>query len=119
MPGFSHDDQQLLAFLALGHQGTLAKVRPYAPGRERWLALCCLRLAVLLLRRREPLRRPAPDSARAQAHACACRMSCRTGSRPGPLSGFQLKRESRDLAQGGVRAGNRQRRALRPDALTG
>ncbi|MGX5658459.1 Ppx/GppA phosphatase family protein [Castellaniella ginsengisoli] len=55
MPGFSHDDQRLLAFLALGHQGRLAKVRDYAPDRARWLALCCLRLAVLVLRRREPL----------------------------------------------------------------
>lgn len=54
MPGFSRDDQRLLAFLALGHQGRLGKVRSYAPDRNHWLALCCLRLSVLLLRRREP-----------------------------------------------------------------
>lgn len=53
MPGFSRDDQSLLAFLTLGHQGKLGKVRNAQPTRARWLALACLRLAVLLLRRRE------------------------------------------------------------------
>jgi exopolyphosphatase/guanosine-5'-triphosphate,3'-diphosphate pyrophosphatase len=55
LPGFSRDDQRRLAFLALGHQGRLGKVRSYAPDRLHWLALCCLRLAVLLHRRHEPL----------------------------------------------------------------
>lgn len=54
MPGFSRDDQELLAFLALGHQGKkLGKLRDRSPSRARWLTLCCLRLAVLLHRRRE------------------------------------------------------------------
>lgn len=52
MPGFSRDDQHLLAFLVLGQQGRLAKVRAYAPQRLHWLSLFCLRLAILLLRRR-------------------------------------------------------------------
>src|SRR5690606_743989 len=92
MPGFSRDDQELLALLALGHQGRLAKVRPYAPDRARWLALCCLRLAVLLLRRREAL---GPLSLQLQAHAqpIALRIPADwLSSRP--LSGFQLKREA-------------------------
>ncbi|MBV6273496.1 exopolyphosphatase [Alcaligenaceae bacterium CGII-47] len=55
MPGFSRDDQSLLAFLALGHQGKLGKLRNAQPSRARWLALACLRLAVLLLRRREDI----------------------------------------------------------------
>lgn len=55
MPGFSRDDQALLAFLTLGHQGKLGKVRNAQPSRARWLALACLRLAVLLLRRREDI----------------------------------------------------------------
>ncbi|MFA5664662.1 exopolyphosphatase [Castellaniella sp.] len=59
MPGFSHDDQKLLAFLALGHQGRLAKVRTYRPDAARWLALLCLRLAVLFLRRRNATDIPA------------------------------------------------------------
>ncbi|MGB3277546.1 MAG: Ppx/GppA phosphatase family protein [Castellaniella sp.] len=92
MPGFSRDDQRLLAFLALGHQGRLAKVRGYAPDRARWLALCCLRLAVLLLRRREPLG-ALPLNLQAQdqhitldipAHWLAAH----------PLSGMRLKKEA-------------------------
>jgi len=61
MPGFTREDQALLAFLTLGHQGKLSKLRPLAPSRQRWLTLLCLRLAVQLLRRRstsgeQPLR---------------------------------------------------------------
>lgn len=53
MPGFSRDDQELLAFLAQGHQGKLGKLRERSSDRSRWLALCCLRLAVLMHRGRE------------------------------------------------------------------
>ena len=92
MPGFSHDDQRLLAFLALGHQGRLAKVRSYAPDRARWLALCCLRLAVLLLRRREPLGAlPLRLDVHAQ-HVCLHIQPGWLAARP--LSGFQLKKEA-------------------------
>lgn len=92
MPGFSHDDQQLLAFLALGHQGKLAKVRAYAPSREQWLALCCLRLAVLLLRRREA-RDTLPIRLSAQAQHIT--LSVPAGWLPAhPLSGFLLKGET-------------------------
>lgn len=55
MPGFSNDDQALLAMLVMGHQGKLNKLRNREPTREKWIALLCLRLAVLLLRRRESL----------------------------------------------------------------
>lgn len=92
MPGFSHDDQQLLAFLALGHQGKLAKVRAYAPSREQWLALCCLRLAVLLLRRREA-HDPLPFGLDAQAQQIT--LSVPAGWLTAhPLSGFLLKGET-------------------------
>jgi len=53
MPGFSHADQSLLALLALGHQGKLGKLQSLVHSREQWLAILCLRLAVLLFRRRE------------------------------------------------------------------
>lgn len=53
MPGFSNDDQFLLARLALGHHGKLSKFPTQEPTRNRWLTLLCLRLAVLLARRRE------------------------------------------------------------------
>lgn len=53
MPGFSNDDQALLAQLALGHHGKVSKLPVREPTRNRWLTLLCLRLAVLLCRRRE------------------------------------------------------------------
>ncbi|MYN13263.1 exopolyphosphatase [Pusillimonas sp. TS35] len=53
MPGFSNDDQMVLSRLALGHQGKLSKMRQFEPTRARWLALFSLRIAVLLLRRRD------------------------------------------------------------------
>src|SRR3546814_14406527 len=56
MPGFSNDDQAVLAMLVLGHQGKITKLQAYEPSRAKWLALLCLRLAALLLRRRENLR---------------------------------------------------------------
>src|SRR3546814_18858282 len=52
MPGFSRADQQLLALLALGHQGKLGKLESLVRDRSQWVAILCLRLAVLLLRRR-------------------------------------------------------------------
>jgi len=52
MPGFSTHDQALLSAFALGHQGKLPKRMP-EDTRGHWLALFCLRLAVLLCRRRE------------------------------------------------------------------
>ena len=54
MPGFSTDDQAMLSAFALGHQGKLPKHMP-EDTRGHWLALFCLRLAVLLCRRRESL----------------------------------------------------------------
>ena len=54
MPGFSTHDQAQLSAFALGHQGKLPKQIP-DDSRERRLALFCLRLAVLLCRRREDL----------------------------------------------------------------
>lgn len=55
MPGFSRDDQAVVALLALGHLGKLGKLMERVPSRGQWMALLCLRLAVLLSRRREDL----------------------------------------------------------------
>ncbi|CAM4070797.1 exopolyphosphatase [Bordetella tumulicola] len=52
MPGFSRADQQLLALLTLGHQGKLTKLESMVRNRSQWIAILCLRLAVLLMRRR-------------------------------------------------------------------
>ena len=57
MPGFSNDDQALLALFALGHHGKIGKLMARGPAHSTWLTLLCLRLAVLLSRRRED-----PDS---------------------------------------------------------
>lgn len=54
MPGFSTHDQMRLSAFALGHQGKLPKHMPEDTRSSR-LALFCLRLAVLLCRRREDL----------------------------------------------------------------
>lgn len=57
MPGFSNDDQELLAQLALAHHGKLSRL----PGKPRndvkWRAILCLRLAALLFRRRQSMTR--------------------------------------------------------------
>ncbi|AZY48446.1 exopolyphosphatase [Bordetella avium] len=53
MPGFSQADQRLMAMLALAHQGKLAKAEPLVRSRGQWIAILCLRMAVLLMRRRE------------------------------------------------------------------
>ena len=55
MPGFSKDDQALLAFLSLGQQGRLDKLKNPTTNRAEWLALLCLRLSAMLMRRREDL----------------------------------------------------------------
>ncbi|MBX7021490.1 exopolyphosphatase, partial [Providencia rettgeri] len=53
MPGFSNDDQALLSFLSLGHQGKLGKLKRFESTNAWWLTLLSLRLAVMLMRRRE------------------------------------------------------------------
>lgn len=93
LPGFSRDDQRRLGFLARGHRGKLHKMRKYEPDRAHWLALCCLRLAVLLLRSRLPLDGVRP--LRLQSHA---RRICLTIDRvwleSRPLSRLALKTEA-------------------------
>lgn len=58
MPGFSRQDQTLLALLALGHQGKLAKLQELVNHEEQWIAILCLRLAAILYRRREDIDSP-------------------------------------------------------------
>jgi len=64
MPGFSRTDQARLAMLVLGHSGKLGKL---SQARDvEWRVLFCLRLAVLLCRRRAVLDLPAISVAEAQ-----------------------------------------------------
>ena len=55
MPGFSEAEQELLSFLTLGHQGKLDKLLAEAPTRAKWRLTLCLRLAVVFMRRRQPV----------------------------------------------------------------
>lgn len=55
MPGFSKDEQTLLSFLTLGHQGRLSKLKRFEAPTSWWYAMLCLRLAVILMRRREDI----------------------------------------------------------------
>lgn len=59
MPGFSKTDQSLLATFVVAHTGKLGKVQDSLKTRQQWMAVLCLRLAVLLCRRREELQRVA------------------------------------------------------------
>jgi exopolyphosphatase/guanosine-5'-triphosphate,3'-diphosphate pyrophosphatase len=53
MPGFSEDEQARLATLVLGQSGGLTKMRPALPTFDDWMRVLCLRLAVVLHRRRD------------------------------------------------------------------
>ena len=55
MPGFSRVDQEVISLLALGHQGKLHKLESVVRTYSQWIALLCLRLSVLLFRRREDI----------------------------------------------------------------
>jgi len=57
MPGFSKTDQAFLATLVLAHTGKLGKVQDLVKTRDQWMAVLALRLAVLLCRRREEIKR--------------------------------------------------------------
>jgi len=66
MPGFSRTDQARLAMLVLGHCGKLGKL---SQARDvEWRVLFCLRLAVLLCRRRAVLDLPPIAVADAQSY---------------------------------------------------
>jgi len=99
MPGFTREDQALLAFLVLGHQGKLSKLRSLKPSRQRWLTLLCLRLAVQLLRRRSvgsqrPLRLSVSDNT-VRIHVPKAWLHAH------PLSAYTLQNEAREWDKAG------------------
>ena len=53
LPGFSGDEQRLMALLVLGQSGGLRKIRLKEPSPAEWLPILCLRVAVILQRRRD------------------------------------------------------------------
>ncbi|CAM4369125.1 exopolyphosphatase [Bordetella tumbae] len=91
MPGFSRADQQLLALLALGHQGKLAKLEMLVRDRSQWVAILCLRLAVLLMRRRTDIPQlPLSVSVRGESIVVRVKQEWLTKH---PLSDFTLRAE--------------------------
>ena len=59
MPGFSRREQVVLGQIVLGHRGDMAKLLPYVNDRMLWLAMVCLRMAVLFYRSRNDIVLPA------------------------------------------------------------
>lgn len=61
MPGFSRMDQAKMAALVLGHSGKVSKMPGKVTDDNDWLALFCLRIAVLIYRRRSDSPPPAME----------------------------------------------------------
>lgn len=97
MPGFSRHDQSLLALLALGHTGKLNKVRSRSPSQGTWLTLLCLRLAVLLLRRRKEYD-ALPLTLSASGNNVKVEVR-RSWLRNHPLSDYSLQSEKKEWAK--------------------
>ncbi|MBU6271076.1 MAG: Ppx/GppA family phosphatase [Betaproteobacteria bacterium] len=60
MPGFSQNEQARMASLALGQGGGLRKMRGAITDERDWLMLLCLRVAIILHRRRDGEEVPLP-----------------------------------------------------------
>ncbi|PLC51404.1 exopolyphosphatase [Pollutimonas subterranea] len=99
MPGFSNDDQIMLSLFALGHQGKLGKLQARDPSRDKWLTLFCLRLAVLLSRRRDD-REPMPISIQANGHSIRVNAD-ESWLQKHPLTEFSLQAEKREWNKAG------------------
>lgn len=99
MPGFSRADQQLLALLALGHQGKLGKLEPLVRNRAQWVAILSLRLAVLLFRRRGEIE-PLPLTASMRNDSIVVRVN-RDWLAHHPLSDFTLRAEEAEWSKVG------------------
>ena len=100
MPGFSNDDQAQLSAFALGHQGKLPKRIP-EDSRNRRLALFCLRLAVLLCRRRDDLGDQPPLRLTVQAKRIIIRAS-EQWLESRPLTAYSLEGERIEWKKAGL-----------------
>lgn len=100
MPGFSNDDQSMLALFVLGHHGKFNKLSLLDPTREKWLTLLCLRLAVLLCRRREDHKAGLPITLQAQGQQITLK-AAKSWLDAHPLSEFSLQAETVEWAKAG------------------
>ena len=101
MPGFSKDDQSLLAFLTLGQLGKLEKRKLHHAQRADWLTLLCLRLSIMLMRRREDLD-SLPLSVQTSTHGATI-YADKTWITTRPLSEYSLRTEQSEWAKADVR----------------
>jgi len=92
MPGFSTAEQALLATLALAHQGKLDKVQMRVRDSQQWLAILSLRMAVLLMRRRQDSA-SLPLSLTVQGEHLIIMKVCRQWLAERPLTEFSLRAE--------------------------
>jgi exopolyphosphatase/guanosine-5'-triphosphate,3'-diphosphate pyrophosphatase len=99
MPGFSRVDQAQLGLLALAHTGKLSKAQNLVKNREQWLTILCLRLAVLLCRRREDVSR-LPLSVSVKGLAIVCKVDKKWLSSH-PLTDFSLHGEETEWGKVG------------------
>ena len=91
MPGFSQVDQLHLGTLALVHTGKLGKAQSLVKNRDQWLSILCLRLAVLLCRRREDVTQ-LPLSVSVDGNSIICKVD-RKWLGMHPLTDFSLHSE--------------------------
>lgn len=100
MPGFSRDDQALLAFLTLEQLGKLDKLKDQLIAKEQRLTLLCLRLSIMLMRRRDNV-----DPLPLRLHADQTGATIYTDKKwiaAHPLSEFSLRAEQNEWAKAGL-----------------
>jgi len=100
MPGFSRQDQNLLSLIALGHQGKLAKVEGLVTHEEQWVAILCLRLAAMLLRRREDIDTPLPIRVSVRGRSIVVKADA-AWMREHPLTDYTLRAEESEWSKVG------------------
>ncbi|MEY3670985.1 MAG: exopolyphosphatase [Pseudomonadota bacterium] len=101
MPGFSKIDQESLGLLALAHTGKLSRADALIKTKDQWLAILCLRLAVLLCRRREDVSKlPLTISVKSQTITCKVDKKWLASH---PLTDFSLHGEEDEWAKIGYK----------------
>jgi len=99
MPGFSRVDQAQLGLLALAHTGKLTKAQNLVKNRDQWLTILCLRLSVLLCRRREDVSK-LPLSLSIKGTSIVCQVD-KKWLDSHPLTDFSLHGEEAEWAKVG------------------
>ncbi len=101
MPGFSNSEQKKLALLALAHSGKLSKVELDDESEKMRLAILCIRLATLFLRKRMPLRLN-PISLQLKNHKIILRIDAKW-LKNNPLTAYSLDLEANEWDKNGYK----------------